>query len=60
MNGKSYEMRVIKIVKIINKYSALGVDNRTILRKYIYPEFGICEKTMYNYINYYYTVLKLD
>ena len=53
---KAYEStkaRIEKVVEIVNREYEAG-DQRTmykaIWRKYIYPEFGICYKTMLDYL----------
>ena len=47
--GRSYVHRVSSIVRI--EHSRDGLSNREILRRYIWPEFRICERTFYNIIN---------
>ncbi len=49
--GLSYAMRVKEVNDILDRYARSGLSNRTIWRLYIYPVYGISEKTMYNYIN---------
>lgn len=36
---------------IYDEYAKTGLSNREIWRRYIYPIYGISEKTFYNYIN---------
>lgn len=49
--GLSYIKRVKEVNDIYDKHSRSGLSNRAIWRRYIYPLFGISEKTFYNYIN---------
>ena len=49
--GRSYVQRVSSIVRIYDEHSRDGLSNREILRRYIWPEFRICERTFYNIIN---------
>ncbi len=49
--GCSYEKRVIEVNEIYDEYAKTGLSNREIWRRYIYPIYGISEKTFYNYIN---------
>lgn len=49
--GCSYAKRVVEVNRIYDEYSRTGLPNRTIWRKYIWPVYGISEKTFYNYIN---------
>lgn len=49
--GYSYEKRVIEVNEIYDEYAKSGLSNREIWRRYIYPIYGISEKTFYNYIN---------
>lgn len=46
--GKSYKMRVAEINRIYDLYAKRGIPNREIWRKFIYPVYGICERTLYN------------
>lgn len=48
--GVSYQKRVQKIIAVYDSHSRSGLSNRAIWRRYIYPEFGISERTLYNYI----------
>ncbi|RLT67498.1 MULTISPECIES: hypothetical protein [Bacteroidales] len=50
-NGNSYEKRVIEVNGIYDEYSRSGLSNREIWRRYIWPIYGISEKTFYNYLN---------
>lgn len=51
LRGYSYAKRVKEVNEIYDKYARLGVSNREIWRRYIWPNFGICEKTYYNYLS---------
>lgn len=48
--GNSYEKRVKDICFEFSKYLKTGLSNRNIWKKYIYPKYGICERTLYNYL----------
>ena len=48
--GESYLLRVRKVNEIYDRYMKTGVSNRNIYRAYIYPQFGISERTFYNYL----------
>lgn len=48
--GNSYKMRIKAVNAIYDKHVKDGVNNRYIWRMYIYPLFGICERTFYNYL----------
>ncbi|WP_302575178.1 hypothetical protein [uncultured Duncaniella sp.] len=49
--GKSYQKRVTDINRIYDRYAKKGIPNREIWRRYIYPVYGICERTFYNLLN---------
>ena len=49
--GVSYQKRLADIDRIYSKYVAQGLSNREIWRRYIYPVYGISERTMYNLFN---------
>lgn len=49
--GRSYAYRVAEINRIYDEHANSGLPNREILRRYIYPQFHISEKTFYNIIN---------
>ncbi len=49
--GISYEKRVVEINRIYDRYARLGLSNREIWRRYIYPAYGICERSFYNMMN---------
>lgn len=46
--GKSYAKRVADVNAIYDKYVKTGLSNREIWRRYIWPVYGISERTMYN------------
>lgn len=46
--GHSYKKRVTDINRIYDLYAKEGIPNREIWRRYIYPAYGICERTFYN------------
>lgn len=46
--GMSYQKRVADINRIYDQYAKRGLPNREIWRRYIYPVYGICERTFYN------------
>lgn len=46
--GKSYQKRVADINRIYDLHAKQGIPNREIWRRYIYPVYGICERTFYN------------
>ena len=44
----SYAKRVADINQIYDVYAKTGLPNREIWRRYVYPKFGISERTFYN------------
>ena len=46
--GVSYEKRVLDINRIYDDHVKSGLSNREIWRRYIYPTYGICERTFYS------------
>lgn len=46
--GKSYQKRVSDINRIYDRHAKTGIPNREIWLRYIYPVYGICERTFYN------------
>lgn len=46
--GLSYAKRVADINAIYDKYARIGLSNRAIWRKHIYPVYAISERTLYN------------
>ena len=51
LKGCSYARRVVEVNAIYDEYAKTGLSHREIWRRYIYPIYGITEKTFYNYIN---------
>lgn len=49
--GVSYQKRVTDINRIYDEHAKRGVPNREIWRRYIYPVYGISERTFYNILN---------
>lgn len=49
--GLSYKKRVADINAIYDKYAKLGISNREIWRRYIYPIYAISERQLYNILN---------
>lgn len=47
-HGVSYKKRVADINRVYDRYVRLGIPNREIWRRYIYPVYGISERTFYN------------
>lgn len=46
--GVSYQKRVEEVNRIYDKYAKSGLSNREIWRRYIYPVYGISERTLYS------------
>lgn len=46
--GISYKKRVHDIAQIYDDHIKSGLSNREIWRRYIYPIYGISERTFYN------------
>lgn len=49
--GVSYQKRVADINRIYDKYAKLGLSNREIWRRFVYPVYGITERTFYNMLS---------
>ncbi|MFG6386176.1 MAG: hypothetical protein K1V80_06860 [Muribaculaceae bacterium] len=49
--GMSYRKRVADINRIYDRHARSGLSNREIWRRYIYPVYGISERTFYNIMN---------
>ena len=47
LKGKSYLLRCKKINEIYDKWVKIGLSNREIYRRFIYPDMGISERTFY-------------
>ncbi len=46
--GVSYQKRVAEVNRIYDSHARSGLSNREIWRRYVYPRFGISERTFYN------------
>lgn len=46
-HGRSYAKRVAEINQIYDLHAKSGLPNREIWRRYIYPVYGICERSFY-------------
>lgn len=46
--GVSFQKRVADVTRIYDEHSKSGLSNREIWRRYIYPIYGISERTFYN------------
>lgn len=46
--GVSYQKRVADVNRIYDEHVRSGLSNREIWRRYIYPQYGISERTFYN------------
>ena len=46
--GNSYAARVKAVNEVYDRHAKSGISNRDIWRRYIYPQFGISERTLYN------------
>lgn len=49
--GTSYQKRVTDINRIYDRHAKSGMSNREIWRRYVYPVYGICERSFYNLLN---------
>lgn len=49
--GVSYQKRVEEINRIYDREVRRGIPNREIWRRFIYPAYGITERTFYNILN---------
>lgn len=47
----SYKKRVTEINKIYERHAKSGLSNREIWRRFVYPKYGISERSFYNIIN---------
>lgn len=52
LKGNSYKVRCEKINAIYDKWVKKGLTNREIWRRFIYPEYGISERTFYKALKY--------
>ncbi|MDY3853111.1 MAG: hypothetical protein SO013_09565 [Prevotella sp.] len=46
--GVSYLKRVEDINRIYDHWAKTGLSNREIWRRYVYPVYGVSERTLYN------------
>ena len=46
--GISYQKRVADINSIYDEHAREGISNREIWRRFIYPVYGVSERTFYN------------
>ncbi|SEF48377.1 hypothetical protein SAMN05216354_0623 [Xylanibacter ruminicola] len=49
--GVSYQKRVEDINRIYDQHRRSGLTNAEIWRRYIYPRFGISQRTLYNILS---------
>lgn len=49
--GVSYKKRVEEVNRIYDQEVRRGIPNREIWRRFIYPVYGITERTFYNILN---------
>jgi hypothetical protein len=49
--GVSYKKRVLEVNRIYGEHVPTGLSNREIWVRYIYPVYGISERTFYNILN---------
>jgi hypothetical protein len=49
--GVSYQKRVADINRVYDENAKRGLSNREIWRRYIYPVYGISERTFYNILH---------
>ncbi len=45
--GLSYQKRVADINRIYEEKSQLGLSNREIWQRFVYPQWGVCERAFY-------------
>lgn len=50
-HGVSYQKRVADINRIYDEHAKRGIPNREIWRRYVYPVYGVSERTFYNILN---------
>lgn len=48
LKGQSYAKRVADVNEVYDRYSGTGLPNREIWRRFVYPRFGVSERTFYN------------
>ena len=49
--GVSYQKRVTEIIRIYDEHAKRGLPNREIWRRFVYPVYGISERTFYNILH---------
>ncbi len=49
--GVSYKKRVLEVNRIYGEHVTSGLSNREIWARYVYPMYGISERTFYNILN---------
>lgn len=49
--GISYQKRVTEINRIYDEHAKRGLSNREIWRRFVYPVYGISERTFYNILH---------
>lgn len=49
--GVSYQKRVADVNRIYDQWVKTGLSNREIWRRYVYPVYGISERTFYNLLS---------
>lgn len=49
--GVSYKKRVTDINSIYDEHARSGLPNREIWRRFVYPVYGISERTFYNILH---------
>lgn len=49
--GVSYKKRVTDINRIYDEHARIGLPNREIWRRFVYPVYGISERTFYNILH---------
>lgn len=45
--GRSYAKRVADVNAIYDRYAKTGLSNREIWKRYVYPLYGVSERTFY-------------
>lgn len=46
--GRSYERRVAAVNAVYDRWARFGLSNREIWRRYVWPRWGVSERTFYN------------
>ena len=50
--GRSYAKRAAEINRIYELHAKSGLPNREIWLRYVYPVYGICERTFYRILSH--------